>query len=173
MEPVVWSTLGTTCGRCQAGLDIPVDLPYVIPRGSAGLKKNLLGEDKQRSLGWLLIFDIWVGFFSRDRKKLFLSYARNLLKKSSRSTQELLELKNPPLDSLFFTHAQYTGARACIYADRTRKTQHKNVLSHWVLPASKPASLPAKLGMSFMSFNLGFGLNAERIFKRNSGPMPV
>ena len=27
MEPVVWSTLGTTCRRCQAGLEIPVDFP--------------------------------------------------------------------------------------------------------------------------------------------------
>ena len=31
-EPVVWKTLGTTCERCQAGLEIPVDLPMWVSR---------------------------------------------------------------------------------------------------------------------------------------------
>ena len=38
-EPVVWSTLGTTCGRCQAGLEIPLDLPMWSLVGQQDWKK--------------------------------------------------------------------------------------------------------------------------------------
>ena len=38
-EPVIWSTLGTTCGWCHNWVGNPGRPPYVIPRGSAGLKK--------------------------------------------------------------------------------------------------------------------------------------
>ena len=31
-EPVVWTILGTTCGRCQAWLEIPVGLPMWVSR---------------------------------------------------------------------------------------------------------------------------------------------
>ena len=39
-EPVVWKTLGTTCGRCQAGLEIPVGLPMWSLVGQQDWKKN-------------------------------------------------------------------------------------------------------------------------------------
>ena len=42
MEPVVWSTPGTTCGRCQAGLEIPVDLPMWSLVGQQDWKKDLV-----------------------------------------------------------------------------------------------------------------------------------
>ena len=41
MEPVVWTTLGTTCGRCHSRVGIPGRPPYVIPHGSAGWKKKV------------------------------------------------------------------------------------------------------------------------------------
>ena len=40
-EPVVWTTLGTTWGRCHNWVGNPGRPPYAIPRGSAGLKKSL------------------------------------------------------------------------------------------------------------------------------------
>ena len=39
-EPVVWTTLGTTCGRCPAGLEIPVDLPMWSLVGQQDWKKS-------------------------------------------------------------------------------------------------------------------------------------
>ena len=41
-EPVVWTTLGTTCGRCQAGLEIPVGLPMWSLVGQQDWKKRHL-----------------------------------------------------------------------------------------------------------------------------------
>ena len=41
MEPVVWTTLGTKCGRCHNWVGIPGRPPYVIPRWSAGWTKNM------------------------------------------------------------------------------------------------------------------------------------
>ena len=41
-EPVVWATLGTTCGRCHNWVGIPGRPPYVIPCGSAGWKKTYI-----------------------------------------------------------------------------------------------------------------------------------
>ena len=40
---MVWTTLGTTCGRCHNLVGIPGRSPYVTPRGSAGLKKGIYG----------------------------------------------------------------------------------------------------------------------------------
>ena len=39
-EPVVRTTLGTTCGSCQAGLEIPVDLPMWSLVGQQDWKKR-------------------------------------------------------------------------------------------------------------------------------------
>ena len=41
-EPVVWSTLRTTCGRCQAGLEIPIDLPMWSLVGQQDWKKKYI-----------------------------------------------------------------------------------------------------------------------------------
>ena len=41
-EPVVWTTLGTTCGRCQAGLEIPVGLIMWSLVGQQDWKKSRL-----------------------------------------------------------------------------------------------------------------------------------
>ena len=40
MEPMVWTTLGTTCRRCHKWVGIPGRPPYVLPCGSAGWKRK-------------------------------------------------------------------------------------------------------------------------------------
>ena len=54
-EPVVWSTLGTTCGRCQAGLEIPEDLPMWSLVGQQDWKKGPIAD-----LWVMLVFETWL-----------------------------------------------------------------------------------------------------------------
>ena len=50
---MVWTTLGTTCGRCQAGLEIPVGLPMWSLVGQQDWKKNIaLGTVQGRQIGF-------------------------------------------------------------------------------------------------------------------------
>ena len=61
-EPVVWTTLGTTCGRCQAGLEIPVGLPMWSLVGQQDWKKG-------KKTGWNELYMIYkFGLFQSSWK---------------------------------------------------------------------------------------------------------
>ena len=71
MEPVVCTTLGTTCGSCQAGLEILVDLPMWSLVGQQDWKKMDWGVNMLLALCWCRVSN-WV---------LFAGGARNLWSK--------------------------------------------------------------------------------------------
>ena len=71
MEPVVWTTPGTTCGRCQAGLEIPVDLPMWSLVGQQDWKWDIF-----LSVSLSYSVEQWCRVFPQEHRGTFLLQAQ-------------------------------------------------------------------------------------------------